>query len=105
MDLTTFDGPMTRLPGLSFDAMLWLLGSLCNLHRIPFDAKLVAQDYPPPHDLGTLIDALRSLGFQAALSRVEGLDWSTAPLPTVAFLNALPSSAETASANAEIVIG
>ena len=75
---------------LETQAVLWLLGSLCNLHRIPFDARLVAQDYPPPYDLATLIDAARSLGFQAALSNREGLDWAVAPLPAVAFLNAAP---------------
>ena len=75
---------------LETQAVLWLLDSLCNLHRIPFDARLVAQDYPPPYDLATLIDAARSLGFQAALSNREGLDWAVAPLPAVAFLNAAP---------------
>lgn len=80
----------TGTPAVSLEVMLWLLGSLCNLHRIPFDAKLIAQDYPPPHDLGTLIDAARSLGFQAALSRTEQLDWPHAPLPAIAFLNAVP---------------
>ena len=29
---------------LETQAALWLLGSLCNLHRSPFDARLVAQD-------------------------------------------------------------
>ena len=76
--------------GIDTQVALWLLGSLCNLHRIPFDASLVAQDYPPPYDLSTLIDAARSLGFQAALSRTEGLEWSAAPLPAIAFLNAVP---------------
>lgn len=84
--------------GLDTQVALWLLGSLCNLHRIPFDASLVAQDYPPPYDLGTLIDAARSLGFQAALSRTEGLDWSAAPLPAIAFLNAVSQSPEAGAA-------
>jgi ATP-binding cassette, subfamily B, bacterial HlyB/CyaB len=83
---------------LEAQAVLWLLGSLCNLHRIPFDARLIAQDYPPPHDLGTLIDAARSLGFQAALSRRDGVGWAAVPLPAVAFLNAVPvSPAESAA--------
>lgn len=33
---------------LETQVALWLLGSLCNLHRRPFDARLVTQAYPPP---------------------------------------------------------
>ena len=29
----------------------WLLGSLCSLYRIPFDAALVASQFPPPYTL------------------------------------------------------
>ena len=39
--------------------MLWLLGSVCALHRIPFDAALVAQQFPPP------------LAFTDALARLD----------------------------------
>lgn len=66
--------------------VLWLLGSLCNLHRVPFDARLVSQEFPPPHDLGTLIDVTRRLGFRAALSPQGRLDWPAVPLPAIGFL-------------------
>jgi len=36
---------------LETQVALWLLGSLCNLHRRPFDARLVTQAYPPPTTL------------------------------------------------------
>jgi len=45
------------------EAILWLLGSLCGVFRIPFDAALIAQGYPPPYDLVTLHDAARALQF------------------------------------------
>jgi subfamily B ATP-binding cassette protein HlyB/CyaB len=95
----------TSLPDgqLETQAALWLLGSLCNLHRSPFDARLVAQDYPPPYDLATLIDAARSLGFQAALCRRDGLDWAAAPLPAVAFLQPVSVSHETSMSLADAV--
>lgn len=32
----------------------WLLGSLCGIFRIPFDASLVAQSFPPPYTLVSL---------------------------------------------------
>lgn len=34
--------------GLGYQELLWLLGSLCSLYRIPFDPKL-EQDFSPPH--------------------------------------------------------
>jgi subfamily B ATP-binding cassette protein HlyB/CyaB len=45
----------------------WALGSLCNLHRLPFDAGLLARAYPPPHTLGTLLEALRGIGCEAEI--------------------------------------
>jgi ATP-binding cassette, subfamily B, bacterial HlyB/CyaB len=63
--------------------LFWALGSLCNLHRLPFDASLLARAYPPPHTLGTLIEALRALGCEAELAqrRVEQL--ATMPMPCI----------------------
>lgn len=44
-----------RLQGeLKRDEALWLLGSLCGLFRIPFDASLIAQSYPPPFFLAVM---------------------------------------------------
>ena len=42
---------------------LWLLGSLCRLSRVPFDAALLAQNFPPPHSRSTLREAAQALGF------------------------------------------
>ena len=46
---------------LGYQEVLWLLGSLCSLYRIPFDPKLVEQDFPPPHSLATFHEAARAL--------------------------------------------
>ena len=43
----------------------WAIGSVCNLHRIPFDVALVARAYPPPHALATLVEGLRAVGCKA----------------------------------------
>ena len=48
--------------GLGYQELLWLLGSLCSLYRIPFDPKLVEQDFPPPHSRATFHEAARALG-------------------------------------------
>ena len=45
------------------DQLLWILGSMCQLFRVPFDARLVLQHYPPPYALGSLYEAAQALGF------------------------------------------
>jgi len=71
---------------LSGEHLLWLLGSLCNLHRIPFDAALVVQQFPPPHTLASFHHAARALGLKTGSRKFAGLDWSKLPLPAIAFL-------------------
>ncbi|MGA8051741.1 MAG: hypothetical protein WCA09_16300, partial [Burkholderiales bacterium] len=44
---------------------VWLLGSLCRIHRLPFDAALLLQQFPPPHDRAQLVEAARAFGFRA----------------------------------------
>lgn len=52
-----------RLQGeLKRDEALWLLGSLCGLFRIPFDASLISQSNPPPYTLPTPHEAALALG-------------------------------------------
>jgi len=74
--------------------VLWLLGSLCSLcslYRIPFDPKLVEQDFPPPHSLATFHEAARALGFKTGHSS-HPADWQKLPLPAIAFLRAVPEA-------------
>jgi subfamily B ATP-binding cassette protein HlyB/CyaB len=82
--------------GLGYQEVLWLLGSLCSLYRIPFDPKLVEQDFPPPHSLATFHEAARALGFKTGHS-LHPTDWQKLPLPAIAFLRAVP---ETSAADA-----
>jgi ATP-binding cassette, subfamily B, bacterial HlyB/CyaB len=56
--------------------LLWALGSLCALHRLPFAAELVAREFPPPCTDATLISAARALklrvrAIKLAPARVE----------------------------------
>jgi subfamily B ATP-binding cassette protein HlyB/CyaB len=44
--------------------LLWLLGSLCQIGRVPFDPALISQEYPPPLTTVTLHEAARALGFR-----------------------------------------
>jgi len=71
--------------------VLWLLGSLCSLYRIPFDPKLVEQEFPPPYSLTTFHEAARALGFKTGHSS-HPADWQKLPLPAIAFLRAIPET-------------
>ncbi len=57
------------MQGVRFDTneVVWLLGAACQLHRIPFDAKLVLGQFPPPHTVESLREALASLGFRTGI--------------------------------------
>ncbi len=76
---------------LGYQELLWLLGSLCNLYRIPFDLKLIEQDFPPPHSFATFHEAARALGFKTGQGTYPA-EWQTIPLPAIAFLRAVPEN-------------
>ncbi|WP_434516154.1 peptidase domain-containing ABC transporter [Dechloromonas sp. ARDL1] len=76
---------------LGYPELLWLLGSLCNLYRIPFDPKLIEQEFPPPHSLATFHEAARALGFKTGQG-THPAEWQALPLPAIAFLRAIPET-------------
>ena len=69
------EGQLTR------ESFAWLIGSLCRLNRVPFDAALLLQRFPPPHSVSQLREALQSLSFRVG----EGA-LAKATLPCVGFL-------------------
>ncbi|HXJ08868.1 MAG TPA: hypothetical protein VNH12_05125, partial [Burkholderiales bacterium] len=71
---------------LSAEQMIWLLGSLCRIHRVPFDAALLLQQFPPPYGRESLIEAARALGFKAGETTLSAPRLREAPLPLIAFL-------------------
>lgn len=71
---------------LSSENTLWLLGSLCNLHRIPFDERLVLQSFPPPHNLASFQLAATSLGLKVGSTKLTPSLLKSLPAPAVAFL-------------------
>ena len=85
--------------GLGYPELLWLLGSLCNLYRIPFDPKLIEQEFPPPHSGATFHEAARALGFKTGQS-AHPAAWQALPLPAIAFLGAVPEAESHADAKA-----
>lgn len=83
---------MSPREGLGHAEVLWLLGSLSGFHRLPFDATLVAQEFPPPYTLATFHAAARSLGLKTGTAALPEADWHTLPLPAIAFLRSLPQT-------------
>jgi subfamily B ATP-binding cassette protein HlyB/CyaB len=53
---------------LDGDGFAWLAGVACQLFRMPFDARLLVQQFPPPQTAATLIEAFQALGFKVALT-------------------------------------
>jgi subfamily B ATP-binding cassette protein HlyB/CyaB len=67
--------------------MLWVLGSLCQIYRIPFDAKLILQRYAPPYTLATLCEAAGSLGLAVGQWKAVS-SFAQVSLPSVALMRA-----------------
>ncbi len=57
---------------LSRHSLLWALGSYCRLQRMPFDAGLMMQQFPPPYTTDTLVSAARGLGLKIRRLSREG---------------------------------
>jgi subfamily B ATP-binding cassette protein HlyB/CyaB len=79
---------------LGGEDLLWLLGSLCQIGRVPFDPALAAQEFPPPHSTVTLHEAARALGFKTGERRVTAADLPGLTFPCIAFLHAAPHVVE-----------
>lgn len=68
--------------------MLWLIGSLSRVFRMPFDAQLIRQKYPPPYSRTSLISALHALDFKVGEMELDEEGVATLeriPFPVVAF--------------------
>jgi ATP-binding cassette, subfamily B, bacterial HlyB/CyaB len=81
-----------QLEGAQF---VWALGSISQLHRVPFDAALLTQQFAPPYDIAALLTAARGLGFKAALRRVKAKALPKQALPCLALVKRVsPPSAD-----------
>jgi len=76
------------LVSLSKTDFLWILASVCEIHRKPFAPALLLQRFPAPHSINRLIEAARGLGFVAEEADFESHRLSKMPLPCIAFLRA-----------------
>lgn len=63
--------------------VLWLVGSLSRVFRLPFDAQLVRQQFPPPYSRTSLLNALQTLDFK--IGEMELSEESIATLERIPF--------------------
>jgi subfamily B ATP-binding cassette protein HlyB/CyaB len=81
------DRSSSSLPVSSAD-FLWAIGSVCNLRRRLFDATLIQREFPPPHTVASVADALRSLELAASVSTVAFKALARSALPRLIFMRA-----------------
>lgn len=93
---------MDRYHGVPIGAadLVWALGSLARLHRRPFDAELLLQQFPPPYCIESLVAACRALGLKAIIFHRNLAAVSRSDLPCVAIVagNEQSPSAQTTTA-------
>jgi subfamily B ATP-binding cassette protein HlyB/CyaB len=80
--------------------MLWLIGSLSRVFRIPFDAQLVRQQFPPPYSRTSLLNALQALKFKVGETMLDAqgiANLANCPFPMVAFLRGVDAPASIAT--------
>lgn len=56
---------------LSRSEFIWALGSLCALHRRPFDPELLIKQFHPPYNEDSLVSAGRALGFKTSARSIR----------------------------------
>lgn len=69
---------------VSKEHFLWLLGSLCQTHKLPWDASLALQRFQPPYDSRALIEAAGEYGFRLGNVALATVDWGALHYPVIA---------------------
>ncbi len=70
--------------------LVWAMGSLCALNRIPFDPEILLKQFPPPCSTDTLVHAARALGFRVKLAQRAAALLTELPLPCLALISGAP---------------
>jgi ATP-binding cassette, subfamily B, bacterial HlyB/CyaB len=63
------------------------VGSLCALHKKPFDSQLLLSRFPPPYSDASLLMAIRSLGLKAKAVNSAANHLRSCPTPFLAWVN------------------
>jgi subfamily B ATP-binding cassette protein HlyB/CyaB len=79
--------PSRSSPVFTLEDIVWVMGSFCALNRKPFDAELLARQFPPPYTPDSFIHAARALGFRIKRRKIECAGLSSLNLPCLVVLN------------------
>ena len=66
--------------------LLWAIGSLCSVHRIPFEPNLIRDHYAPPHSLAALLTACQDIGLELRYAQPAAKGLPMFQLPALAIL-------------------
>ena len=80
---------------LGKEPFVWAVGSLCALHRVPFDAALLLRRFPPPYNTVSLQQAVIAYDFKVALQTIPVQDIHPAVFPVLAILKPKTQASET----------
>lgn len=72
--------PIDKLAGADLE---WAVGSVCNINATPFELSLFRERFPPPHHMGSLIEALEALSFKPRYEEVRELASLRGQLPVL----------------------
>jgi subfamily B ATP-binding cassette protein HlyB/CyaB len=82
----------SELPEIAPPDFVWVVAALMRSRHLPFEPSLLLQQFPPPYDRGTLVEAARAYGFKAGYTTVRRGRLQGLPLPAVAFLKSGPAA-------------
>ena len=68
------------------DTFLWGLGAICQLHRQPFAANLILQQFAPPYTLASLQEATQTLKIKSGIRGVSVSEFHALPQPFLTVL-------------------
>lgn len=71
---------------LKKNELIWALGSVCMLKRIPFDAEMLIRQFSPPYNTHTLIVAAKSLNLRILRITRPSCKISGKTLPSLALI-------------------
>lgn len=92
--------------------LLWAVGSICALHRLPIATGLIARDFPPPCSAATLIAAARAVGLRIRHVTIQPSRIERMVFPLLVGLRAAEGSGNdspllgivTAASNGEVIL-
>src|SRR5689334_6045302 len=73
---------------LSAKGFVWLVGSLCRAHQVPWDEARVLHGAPPPLNAHKVSETFADLGLAMESHDLAGIDWRRARFPLFTFLAA-----------------